>query len=68
MKFNPTFAIVLTFALLTNINVNINVSAFGAPVNAETIKENIENNKSDKNTKPSQDGSQGVKCVYTGSC
>ncbi|MDJ0659584.1 MAG: hypothetical protein QNJ42_08840 [Crocosphaera sp.] len=71
MKFNPTFAAVLTVALLSNINVNINVSAFAAPVNAETIKENrienIENNnKSDKKAKPSQEGSQGSKCALWG--
>ena len=65
MKFTNTFAAILTVALTAGINV----SAFAAPINAETIKENrIEttenNNKSDKNTKPSQEGSQGNKgCV-----
>ena len=62
MKFNNTFAAILTVALTAGINV----SAFAAPVNVETIKENrietTENNKSDKNTKPSQEGSQGNKC------
>ena len=62
MKFNHTVAAILTVALTTGINV----SAFAAPVNAETIKEHrietIEsNNKSDKNTNPSQEGSQGSK-------
>jgi hypothetical protein len=67
MKFNKTFAAILTVALTAGINV----AAIAAPVNVETIKENrIEttenNNKSDKNTKPSQEGSQGSKCFWGG--
>ena len=63
MKLNNTFAAIVTVALTAGINV----SALAAPINVETIKENrIEttqnNNKSDKNTKPSQEGSQGNKC------
>ena len=61
MKFNNTFAAILTVALTAGINV----SAYSAPVNVETIKENrtetTQNNKSDKNTKPAQQGSQGNK-------
>ena len=59
MKFNNTFAAILTVALTSGINV----STFATPINAETIKQNrietTENNKSDKNTKPSKEGSQG---------
>ncbi|MGK7879493.1 MAG: hypothetical protein AB4060_05260 [Crocosphaera sp.] len=62
MKFNNTFAAILTVALTAGINV----SAFATPINVETIKENrietTENNKSDQNRKPSQEGSQGGKC------
>ena len=66
MTFNKTFATILTFALTTGINV----AAFASPINVETMKENriatTENdNKSDKNTKPSQEGSQGNKCSYS---
>lgn len=64
MKFNHTFATILTVALLSNVNV----SAFAAPINTETIKnnrenriENIENNN--KDAKTSQESSQGSKCA-----
>lgn len=66
MKLNNTFATILTVTLTAGLNV----SAFAAPINAETLKEhrenkieNIENNnKSDKDSKPSQEGFQGGKC------
>lgn len=62
MKFNNTFATILTVALTAGINVSV----FAAPVDVETIKENrietTENNKSDHNTKPSQEAPQGNKC------
>lgn len=66
MRFSNTFATILTFTLTAGINI----SAFAAPSNVETIKndrenqiENIENNnKSDKDSKSSQEGSQGSKC------
>ncbi len=67
MKFNKTFAAILTVSLTAGINI----SAIAAPIDAKTIKENRvqktetvneKNSKSDKNTKPSQEGSQGTKC------
>ncbi len=63
MKLNNTFAAIVTVALTAGMNV----STLAAPINVETIKENrIEatqnNHKSDKNSKPSQEGSQGSKC------
>ncbi len=63
MKFNNTFAAILTVTLTAGLNV----SAFAAPINVETTQENRienaqDNNKSDKNTKPNQEGSQGGKC------
>ncbi|MGK7957063.1 MAG: hypothetical protein AB4063_17710 [Crocosphaera sp.] len=69
MKFNSTFAAILTVALTAGMNVSV----LAAPINAETIKENrienIENNnKSDKNTKPSQEGFQGNKCAPYPAC
>ncbi|MGB5595281.1 MAG: hypothetical protein WBM62_14765 [Crocosphaera sp.] len=78
MKFNKTFAAILTVSLTAGINV----SAIAAPVSSETIKENrVQNNqietvkeqdntngKSDKNTKPSQKGSQGNKCAVPYTC
>ncbi len=63
MKFNNTFAAILTVALTAGLNV----SAFAAPINVETTQENRientqDNNKSDKDTKPNQEVSQGGKC------
>ncbi len=63
MKFNKTFAAILTVSLTASVNL----AAIAAPINVETIKENRvetteKNGKSDKNTKPSQEGSQGSKC------
>lgn len=64
MKFTNTVAAILTVALTAGINVSV----FAAPVNVESIKENrietTENNKSDKNTNPSQESFQGAKCIY----
>ncbi|MGK7930505.1 MAG: hypothetical protein AB4041_03585 [Microcystaceae cyanobacterium] len=62
MKLNNTFAAIVTVALTTGINVSV----LATPINVETIKQNrietTENNKSDKNNKPSQEGSQRGKC------
>ncbi|MDJ0730237.1 MAG: hypothetical protein QNJ33_09640 [Crocosphaera sp.] len=65
MKFNNTLAAILTVALTSGINV----SAFAASINVETIKENriettTNNKQSDKNTQSNQDGSQGSKCIF----
>lgn len=63
MKFNNTLAAILTVALTAGINV----SAYSAAVDVETIKENrietTENDKSGKNTNPFQEASEVNQCA-----